>query len=82
MAFANSFYNPIVYSAMNRNFRQGFKEIFCSKRKASRTQDEATQSSGETDSSVTSKATSHLEIALQDAQGNPMKSCQINSKVC
>ena len=82
MAFANSFYNPIVYSAMNRNFRQGFKEIFCSKRKANWTNDNATQSSGETDNSVTSKVTSHLEIALQDAQVNPMKPCQSNSKVC
>ena len=82
MALANSFYNPIVYSAMNRNFRQGFKEIFCSKRKANRTHDETTQSSGEIDSGVTNKATSHLEIALQDPQGNPMKPCQINSKVC
>ena len=82
MAFANSFYNPIVYSAMNRNFRQGFKEIFCSKRKANRTNDNTTQSGGETESSVTSKVTSHLEIALQDAQVNPTKPCQSNSKVC
>ena len=67
MAFANSFYNPIVYCVMNRNFRQGFKEIFCSGRETKK-RGPSMLDTDETDNSTDSKVTLRSVIPLKDVE--------------